>query len=204
MEKRKCKKCLIEWPITEFRDRPKKLTYTCKECERRYQRDWYKRNQEKCRERVNESQKKARRDPARRDALLEKQREHYHRKGKHTAKIYFEKMKDEQPWRWRAKNLSRNISKEITEEWLINEYEKQNGLCALSGRKLDVMTFHVDHIKPKKLNGSNGLENLRLVSPEANMAKSDLTDSDLIQLCKDILKTQIPELIGRAIMEIEK
>lgn len=190
MKKRRCKKCLNEQAISEFRDRQNKRTYTCKECERQYQREWYWLNPEKGRKRANESQKKARRDPVKREKLLKQQRDHWHKKGKDTTRKYFEKMKQDRPWRWRARNLARNITKEITEEWLVNKYDQQNGLCFLSGRRLDVMTFHIDHAKPKLLGGTDELENLRLTSPEANMAKSGLSDEQLIELCQDIIRTK--------------
>jgi len=194
MKKRKCKKCLIDRPISEFRDRLNKKTNQCKECDREYQRLRYKANPEKIRERSNESQKRARRDPKRREKLLERNRKHWREKGKHTAQKYYKKMKEDRPWLWRAKSLARNITKEITEEWLVNKHDIQGGLCALSGRPIDVMTFHIDHIIPKALGGVDDLDNLRLVAPEANMAKSDLTDKELIKLCQDIIKNKYQNL----------
>lgn len=70
---------------------------------------------------------------------------------------------------------------------LISIWRKQRGRCALSGRKLD-RTAHVDHRLPVSRGGSNELDNLQFLSPEVNIAKSNLTDSEFIKLCMDVVK----------------
>ena len=195
-----CTKCDEAKDASEFRQREGKLNASCKECERAYQRAWYAKNPEKGRAKAKKSMAKRRRE--KQGEVLNKQREYYHKKGKHREKAYYEEMKANDPWRWRARNCRRNASTEITEEWLRRAFKEQGGVCALSGRNICVRTFHVDHIVPKAAGGSDCLSNLRLVCEEANLAKSGLTDEQLISLCEDILKKQIPEIIGRAIMAL--
>jgi hypothetical protein len=58
------------------------------------------------------------------------------------------------------------------------------------------------NVIPRSRGGSNDLNNLRFVAPEANASKHGMTDEELVSLCLDILKTTpIPQLIGRAILE---
>lgn len=200
---RKCSKCQVEKPNSEFRVRRGKPISICKQCEREKQREYYWSNPKKYREVAAKSMRKQRQNPKRAEEIRSKAREYYHAKGKYREAEYYREMKDKTPWRWRARNLARNISKEITEDWLREKWSEQNGLCALSGREMEVLTFHVDHIVPRNLGGGDDLGNLRLVTPEANAAKGGMTDDDLIALCRDILKTQIPEMIGYAILEAE-
>lgn len=71
--------------------------------------------------------------------------------------------------------------KELASLWRV-----QNGLCALTGRKL-TRSAHLDHIVPKSKGGLDNLGNLRWVCQEANLAKRDLLDAELLDLCRDIV-----------------
>ena len=200
-----CRKCKACKPISDFRTRSTngKPESQCKECERQYQKDWYWKNVEKGRTKAAASMRKLRADPDRREAHLEKQRANYHAKAKYTERAYYEKLKSDNPWDWRARNLKRNCSGLITTEWLHATWALQGGKCVLSGRVLDVMTFQIDHIIPKSRGGSDELSNLQILSPEANQAKGGMTDAEFISLCNDVIRNQIPELIGRAILAAE-
>lgn len=64
--------------------------------------------------------------------------------------------------------------------------------CYLSGRPLDLddpSSFEFDHRIPRSKGGDNSLPNLGVASKEANRAKGDLTQEELILLCADILRT---------------
>jgi len=62
--------------------------------------------------------------------------------------------------------------------------------CYLTGRKIDLQdtrSYHLDHIVPRSKGGDNSLENLGLADRHANIAKSNLSIEELLQLCEDIL-----------------
>lgn len=149
---------------------------------------------------VSKYMKELRKDPERLEAHNVKRRAYYHAKGKHGERAYYERIKATDPWGWRVRNLRRNISPEITVEWLRQLWDQQGGKCPLSGRDLDVRTAEMDHIVPRSRGGTNDLSNLRMLAPEANQAKGGMTDQEFIALCRDILAAQIPELIGHAIL----
>lgn len=60
--------------------------------------------------------------------------------------------------------------------------------CALTGRKIDILKdpYCIDHIIPVAKGGTNELENMAIVVPEANAAKSDLTNEEFVALCKEV------------------
>jgi len=65
--------------------------------------------------------------------------------------------------------------------------------CYLSGRAIDLedpSSFEFDHRLPRSKGGDNSLDNLGIASKEANRAKGDLTEEELILLCADILRTK--------------
>lgn len=65
--------------------------------------------------------------------------------------------------------------------------KKQKLICALTGRKLTRETISVDHITPYSRGGSNGVDNLRMVHIDANMAKQNLADPEFLQLCREVV-----------------
>lgn len=70
-------------------------------------------------------------------------------------------------------------------------YIGENPICYLTGRNIDInktSSYHFDHIIPRKQGGDNSLENLGIACRDANMAKSDLTVDEFINLCKEVLE----------------
>lgn len=62
-------------------------------------------------------------------------------------------------------------------------------ICYLTGRPINLLNdkYHFDHKIPLSKGGSNDLENLGITCREANLAKSDLTFDEFIELCKEVL-----------------
>lgn len=61
--------------------------------------------------------------------------------------------------------------------------------CYLTGRPIDIEKddYCLDHKIPVAKGGTNDLKNMGITCPEANASKSDLTLSDYLNLCKEVL-----------------
>ncbi len=72
-------------------------------------------------------------------------------------------------------------------------FEKQNGLCALTGRPL-VFGATYEQVRESlsidRLDSNQGyvLGNIRLVTFQANFARNKYSDAELLSLCEDILR----------------
>ena len=75
----------------------------------------------------------------------------------------------------------------VSERDLAQLWKSQRGLCGISGRRLSRQNAQIDHIIPKSRGGDDRLSNLRWACAEANLAKRDMTDIELFDLCADIL-----------------
>lgn len=72
---------------------------------------------------------------------------------------------------------------------LINKFG-ENPKCYLTGQPIDIYqpkTYQFDHKIPSSRGGDNSLDNLGICTKQANQAKSDMTEQELIELCKSIL-----------------
>ena len=62
--------------------------------------------------------------------------------------------------------------------------------CALTGRPLSwnkPQEYEYDHILPVARGGNNTLENLQILCTDANRAKSDMTEDEFLELCKEVV-----------------
>lgn len=62
--------------------------------------------------------------------------------------------------------------------------------CYLTGDPIDISktrSYHFDHIVPRAKGGTNTIDNLGVCTKEANLAKNELTEDQLVELCKKIL-----------------
>lgn len=80
------------------------------------------------------------------------------------------------------RSKDRATAKEIASMW-----KRQRGKCALTGRKLD-RSAQLDHIIPRCRGGSDRIDNLQWLCPDANLTKRHLTDAEFIKLCAEITK----------------
>lgn len=71
----------------------------------------------------------------------------------------------------------------------VMEMVGDNPVCHISGRSIDLLkprTYQFDHIVPRSKGGGNTLDNLGIAATEANIAKSNLSMDELLDLCADI------------------
>lgn len=64
--------------------------------------------------------------------------------------------------------------------------KKQRCRCALSGEPLTPETVSVDHIVHVSRGGANRRPNIRLVSSAVNKMRNDMSDEELIEICRKI------------------
>lgn len=55
--------------------------------------------------------------------------------------------------------------------------------CYLTGWAIDVNNFHLDHLQPLAMGGTNAASNLRAVIPEANRAKGAVSLERFVEIC---------------------
>ena len=87
-------------------------------------------------------------------------------------------------------NLSVAKGRGVTAAQLAALWEKQDGICALSGQHL-VPGFNasIDHILPTARGGLDVIENLQWVTIHVNRAKLALTVEEFITMCHQVVKT---------------
>lgn len=71
------------------------------------------------------------------------------------------------------------------------EYLNGNYVCYLTGDTIDLndpKSYSFDHIVPFSKGGTNELHNLGLTTRAANMAKSDLSVEEFVDLCEKVAR----------------
>lgn len=66
-----------------------------------------------------------------------------------------------------------------------------NPKCAITGDDIDLSktrSYHFDHIIPISRGGDCSIDNLQIVTRQANQSKHDMTNDEFIQFCIKILK----------------
>ena len=67
--------------------------------------------------------------------------------------------------------------------------ERQRYRCPVSGRELTPENCMAAHRVPIRKGGEHSLENIYLVTDGVTQIKKQLTDTELLELCKDIVRT---------------
>lgn len=63
--------------------------------------------------------------------------------------------------------------------------------CYLTGVEIDIYqttTYHFDHIVPVSKGGDNSINNLGICTKMANMAKTNMTYDEFVELCKKVVE----------------
>lgn len=91
----------------------------------------------------------------------------------------------------RTNNKRSNRPFELTDEYMYKLWQKQAGLCALTGKPMLVEKAVPNSLSIDKKIPELGYvpDNVQWVTIAANRAKSDLSMEELLELCKDILET---------------
>jgi 5-methylcytosine-specific restriction endonuclease McrA len=123
---------------------------------------------------------------ANREQVLARSRERYaakkdtilaqHKKWRAEHPGYWKKNWEADPDRVRTKNAnrrakSRSAAGEFTQEDVAAQHERQTGKCFYCGTKLNG-SWHVDHVVPLVLGGTNHPENIVVACPKCNLAKN--------------------------------
>jgi hypothetical protein len=95
----------------------------------------------------------------------------------------------------RSFRRERQIEKaDITMNYILGVYDSQNGLCALTGRKLSLgalvnAEYEPDLLSIDRINPKRGYikGNIQLTTLQANKTKERHTNKELLDLCKDIV-----------------
>lgn len=147
------------------------------------------------REKTRNRMKRLRRTPGSAEKMRESGRRAYRNGGAEKQRERIIRMQVAEPFRWRAQLLRRKLGWPITDDDLRSLWERQGGLCGLTGQPMDIAEADVDHIIPRSRGGSDELSNLRWTTRAANQAKGDLLDEEFLALC-----AQVAEHIGRLVM----
>jgi 5-methylcytosine-specific restriction endonuclease McrA len=71
----------------------------------------------------------------------------------------------------RNKALKRKRRKRFNKQERIEIYNRTNGICYLCLAQVSFDSFHIDHVIPLYLGGTNNLSNLLPVHPVCNLVK---------------------------------
>lgn len=87
-------------------------------------------------------------------------------------------------------SLSRGREYTITYDDIVTLYNKQRGLCALTGWELTPLVKCKNTISIDRIDNSKGytIDNIQLVAAQANIAKNKWTNDEFIELCRAVAR----------------
>lgn len=80
-------------------------------------------------------------------------------------------------------------------------YEKNNGRCAICGKKIKYKNFTIDHILPLDRGGENHIDNLQPACEQCNSLKSNSTDNEFVKSIANTLTYQIEHNDNKEVMD---
>lgn len=179
---RKCRKCGETKPLEEFhasrkRNGVKTAWFQCKGCYYKQITEWHHRNRARSREIKMASRIRNR------DAELQKSRERYwmdHSRTRTIRNAAQAKRRAANPEQHRAYLAKRRRQLRVaTDHFTASDvrtiFQTQRGRCAENTCLVSLNAgYHVDHIMPLALGGTNSVQNIQLLCPPCNMRKRDL------------------------------
>jgi len=171
----------------------------CRPCAAAYQRENYAKNAERIRKRKAADMAAARKDPVMRERIRASQRKSWKNGGSEKRRAYMERIRIENPWLWKTITIHGAYRGQNGADVLKAIWDRQGGLCGLTGQPLDFETAQLDHILPRSRGGSYDESNLRWTTKHANEAKGGMTDDEFLVLCN-----QVAEFIGRRLIEFHQ
>lgn len=187
MDTKECDRCNNTYPLTHFQASKKNVDWRGKICRC-------------CR---NEQRKEKYHTKEKHDPILKEQarlRVSDWRVGKesHSKEIQrnWRNTTDKGYWSNKITSIKANCKAKgmdcsITREDLENLYEKQNGICVLTGRQLlkTRKKSQLDTCSVDRVDDSLGYElgNIRLVTLQSNIARWSGSDEELLTFCKDVI-----------------
>ncbi len=79
------------------------------------------------------------------------------------------------------RSRERNAKGNFNKDNILHLFGKQKGKCAASNCRTNLITYHVDHVKPLVRGGSNWPRNLQLLCPSCNASKGIKTMQEWVQ-----------------------
>ena len=153
----------------------------CKECRNARTREKYA-SDLKFKQRVLAAQERWRREHPRKNAEQKSRWRHSTFKGYTNRKL--------SSIRRNARVRGHKVT--ITAAYLRRLFEEQGGRCPLTGRELAITSEYrnLDALSVDRIDGLLGyvIGNVRLITHQANCARSFGTDEQLLEFCKDVIK----------------
>jgi hypothetical protein len=135
--------------------------------------------------------REARADPIRGEIIRQRQLRRYRENGGYEKqKTYISELQTNHFFVWRSRLWRSHFKVEVTARELWSLWRKQRGRCVLSGRKLQ-RDAHLDHVVSIAQGGTHGLENIRWLDPQVNLARRELSDDDFATLCSEVIGRRI-------------
>lgn len=144
---------------------------------------------EEYRARRRAEEQRRRDNPETNERIRANQRARYANGGRERQRAYYQRLRTERFFHWRARLWSNRWSVAVTEQQLHDLWQGQDGRCALSGRDLGP-DAHLDHITPVADDGDHTITNLRWLDPLVNVALGRMSDEEFLSLCREVVQTQ--------------
>jgi len=87
----------------------------------------------------------------------------------------------------RGKKYLKSGGKKFRKADILDLLESQGKRCALTGAELRPDNAVLDHIVSIKNGGEHGIDNLQVVTSQANRAKNTMSNDDFIELCLEVV-----------------